>query len=69
MDTMESFNICPKCLTRWRTKGDFLSDSAVVFIGYQADLANPGSGLLLFTHSVPGCLTTTAVFVHQLFDP
>jgi hypothetical protein len=68
MAIVETFKICPKCLTRWKTMGDFLSDSAIELVGYQADLTNLGLGLLLFNHCTPGCSTSTAVFVSEFFD-
>ena len=68
MPIFETFKTCPKCSTRWKTRDDFLSDSTIELIGYQADLNNLGFGLLLFDHDAPGCSTTTAVFVYQFFD-
>jgi len=68
MANFENFKTCPKCLTIWKTRDDFLSDSAIELIGYQADLKNLGLGLLLFNHCVPGCSTTSAIFAHQFFD-
>jgi hypothetical protein len=68
MAIIETFKTCPKCSTRWKTRGDFLSDSTNELIGYQADLTNLAFGLLLFNHCVPGCATTSAVFVYQFID-
>ena len=68
MAIFETFKTCPKCLTRWETREDFLSDSTIALNGYQADLSNLAYGLLLFTHEAPGCLTTLAVFAYQFYD-
>ena len=68
MPTFETFKTCPKCSKRWKTRHDFLSDSTIELIGYQADLTNLGFGLLLFNHCAPGCSTTTAVFAYEFYD-
>lgn len=68
MPIFETFKTCPKCSTEWKTRDDFLTDSANVLVGYQADLTNLGFGLLLFEHRVPGCSTTAAIFAYEFFD-
>lgn len=63
MQTTEAFKVCPKCSKNWSTLNDFLNDDALILNGYQANLKNLESGLLLFTHMVEGCKTTMGLYV------
>ena len=65
---MANFKTCPKCLARWETRDDFLSDSAIELVGYQADLTTLEFGLLLFNHTAPDCSTSLALFAYQFLD-
>jgi hypothetical protein len=48
MAIFETFKTCPKCSTRWKTRGDFLSDGAI-------ESGNPGeTGLSSYLHD---CVT------------
>ncbi len=57
----EIFKICSKCNTHWNSLNDFMKDSKLIVIGYQAVLSNPIKGMFLFNHCTSGCNTTIAI--------
>jgi hypothetical protein len=57
------FRVCPCCGREWQTLEDFLVDSAVILIGYQAHCKNTVEGFFLFNHEIAGCGTTMAMKV------
>jgi hypothetical protein len=60
------FKICPFCSKAWSTRDDFLTDSDISLVGYQADFEALALWLLLFNHSV--CETTLAIRADLLKD-
>jgi hypothetical protein len=62
------FKSCPKCSKGWESRTDFLSDDLVGLIGYQVSFEELETGLFLFTHHEPDCLTTMAVCVSRFLD-
>jgi hypothetical protein len=55
------FKRCTVCQRSWPDRDGFLSDPALVLIGYQVNFDDLEAGLLLFNHMVPGCRTTLAI--------
>jgi hypothetical protein len=64
-ESTKPFKICTTCGVTWPSRDDFLSDSNVVFIGYQVHFADLAAGHFLFNHN---CGTTLAVLVAALED-
>lgn len=59
------FTNCEVCGRSWSTRDDFLCDSEVVPIGYQANFVALDRGLFLFNHS---CQGTMSLEVHVFAD-
>ena len=55
------FKRCTTCRHPWRSREGFLSDPAIVLIGYQVSFQELTAGLFLFVHNAPDCLTTIAM--------
>jgi hypothetical protein len=56
---MRVFKNCTCCETRWITRDDFLSDSQIDLVGYQANFCQLELGYLLFNHLI--CESTLAI--------
>ena len=65
---MEPFKRCTCCQAVWRTRDDFLSDSAVGLIGYQAHFEELKAGLLLPNHSRHTTLAIEVEVFQDLYD-
>ena len=59
------FKKCSKCGTQWGSRDNFLSDSDVELIGYQANFKALKTGLFCFNHS---CKTTLALYADAFMD-
>lgn len=59
----ETFKHCACCGRAWWNREDFLVDSDVKLVGYQADFSALIAGLFLFNHDP--CKTTLAVRVER----
>jgi len=55
------FKACSACSAIWRTRDEFLTDPAVILVGYQPHFEELTAGLMLFTHAA--CGTTLALEV------
>jgi len=62
------FKKCPTCKYTWENQSDFLSDSNLELIGYQANFANPGAGIILFNHSCHSTIALKVKSVENLYD-
>ncbi len=63
---MHKFKRCSFCGKEWVTREEFLADKEVRLEGYQWDSAQvvaglPPDGLLVFSHSHPGCGTSISI--------
>lgn len=63
-----SFKVCSNCCKVWNDRDAFLGDPSVVVVGYQVDFEALRSGLLLFNHADPSCMTTMAIPAKEFFD-
>jgi len=59
------FKICPKCEQEWDDLNEFLADSNIELVGYQAHFEELTAGLLMFNHS---CGTTFALKVASFVE-
>lgn len=64
----ENFKECRICGSVWVSRDDFLADSGVVLIGYQANFAALEKGLFLFNHSCHGTLSVEVQTFADLYD-
>lgn len=59
------FKACPFCEAKWLNRKDFLNDSSIKLIGYQANFSEIESGLFYFNHLVGNCKTTLALEIRD----
>jgi hypothetical protein len=64
----DHFKTCPCCNHIWQKRNLFLSDSALLLNGYQADFESLEEGLLFFTHEDGDCFSTLAMDVGDFID-
>ncbi len=62
---MTPFKICPKCAYTWKVRDDFLQDSSICLVGFQASFKKTVSGYYLFNHIIRNnqCNTTMGIKV------
>ena len=67
---MNPFKICTKCAYTWRVLDDFLKDSTICLVGFQANSMETESGYYLFNHNLAEnqCDTTLAVDVETFLS-
>ena len=66
---MNEFKKCTSCGYQWKTRNDFLQDSALDLIGYQVNFDNLNLGLFLFNHLECGTtLGLAAALFRDLYD-
>lgn len=68
MHTENIFKTCPLCSQNWGSRNEFLDDSSLELIGYQADFDTLENGLFFFNHHVAGCRTTLAIRSADFYD-
>ncbi|HHE54590.1 MAG TPA: hypothetical protein ENL21_02330 [Caldithrix abyssi] len=68
MANEKPFKKCSLCGKVWKERGKFLSDPAVLLIGYQAHFKYPDKGLILFEHHTADCGTSMAIRVGEFED-
>ncbi len=61
MRNKNSFKECSGCGKVWRTMETFLKDKSLKLNGYQWDLLQEKSGLLLYTHAREYCGSTISI--------
>lgn len=68
--SLETFKLCNKCKTQWKTRDDFLNDPNIVLIGLMANKDDYKKRAYLFTHRLPGdsCNTSIGLFVLNFLD-
>lgn len=68
--TQNVFKVCTKCRHEWPTRKDFLDDTTLSIIGYQASFTGEDKGYFLFNHLASGniCNTTLTVEVSEFWD-
>jgi hypothetical protein len=59
------FKTCIVCGKKWLSRDEFLADSDISSIGYQANFVSLEKGLFLFNHS---CHNTLSIEVHAFAD-
>jgi hypothetical protein len=64
--TNDPFKICKFCDHPWASRGEFLTDPNIVFIGYQSFVHDGILGLFLFNHHP--CGTTLALSAKLFAD-
>ena len=62
------FKKCTVCGATWRTRAKFLSDPALVLVGYQVDFRELTARLFLFNHSCRSTLAIQAEAFTDLYD-
>ena len=63
-----NYRKCNNCGHVWPTREAFLTDPALVLIGYQASFQYLAAGFFLFNHEREDCRTTLAVPAGDFFD-
>lgn len=66
--TDTSFRTCSKCGFEWKSRQQFINDSEIVIIGYQANHVDLVPGFFYFNHSCKGTLTIRANAFEDLYD-
>ncbi len=59
------FKLCKNCGQQWATRDDFLNDTDISLIGYQAHFEELTLGLFLFNHI---CKTTLSLHAEKFTD-
>jgi len=62
------FKICTNCAAIWDNREEFLKNSNIRLIGYQASFDNPLEGLFLFNHLTKTCGSTISIEVSEFDD-
>lgn len=62
------FKECTSCHHVWEDRDDFLSDPAVVLVGYQVNFERLKEGLFLFNHELKTCGTSMAIAAGEFTD-
>ena len=62
------FKQCTLCGWKWEKRDEFLTDPGVKLVGYQVRFFQLTTGLFLFNHLAPDCLTTLAIPAGQFED-
>lgn len=62
------FKHCKVCQRSWQTRTDFITDSEIELIGYQANFVAMERGLFLFNHSCKGTLSLDVTTFADLYD-
>ena len=59
------FKLCKNCGQKWVTREDFLNDTDIILVGYQAHFEELTLGLFLFNHI---CKTTLSLPAEEFID-
>lgn len=59
------FKLCKNCGQKWATREDFLNDTDIILVGYQAHFEELTLGLFLFNHI---CKTTLSLPAEEFTD-
>ncbi len=62
------FAVCPNCGASWKTRREFLDDSDVNIIGYQAHFEELTAGFFLFNHSCGGTFSLQVNAFQDMYD-
>lgn len=65
---MKQFKKCPMCKAVWKSREEFIGDTALVLDGYQVNFDYLHLGLFYFTHNVEGCFSTMAMPAAEFVD-
>ncbi len=66
--TDPAFKACSACERVWKDRDGFLSDPAIILIGYQANFKVLEEGYFLFTHEKLQCGTSLGIQARSFLD-
>ena len=61
------FKQCMNCQDTWETRDDFIADTEVRLLGFQANFVAPEKGLFLFNHSCDGTMSIEVLAFADLY--